>query len=513
MQTPLEDAARRLLGRASARCERLAPHATWIGLGLALAVTLAWFLHVNAFSPGSRFVGDARLYIRLGTNPTTWHDALNVLGERSVGFPLLIYAGKRLLALFDVPASRSEPDALLNLFAGGLLVLHVTSTLLFIRAARGLGRRSGLELPLLPLGLLLVHPGLIAHTTVLLTDTLCADLLMLALCLLARATWARRRGSRVLAAGLAGGFLGMTVLARPSYAVPLAVVMLLAVLVAGASGATASGRGRGARGLLAILVLGAAGFAACVTPAVAHCQAVYGKVCLRDPDGEKAAIYSSLNAGKSSPRLYWTRYAKPEDRDAMAILRDPYLTEHWAPRCRIDSGAFDKGLLKCFAHEPLEGTVFLFKKSLALLDHYYIDPYAVDVTPSWVRWVSRPFGALAFLGLGACLALLAEALPRGRRPARMRGTPELLVILIAGFSVAYCGCHCIFQIEPRYSFGALPGLYLGLAWALAKIPRLRVSLRYAAYVGLFWLGVIFYAQTAHWDRLDPYLPQIENGLS
>jgi hypothetical protein len=478
-----------------------------IGLGFALAFAVWWFQYVSSLPGAFRVRGDAAGYFLIALRFRSWSDALSYVEYRSVGFPFILYAARRLFEALGGAVSLADSRPFLSAFAAGLFGFHVASTLVFIRAAHRLARRAGLELPWLPLALLLAHPGLVAQTTVLHTETLCADLLMLCFALLAAAALRASLSSRLAFAAGSGVLLGAVALVRTSYGIPIAVALAAGLAISSAASAGLLGRRPGARRFLPLLAIAAACFALALAPAVARCRSAFGRACLQDPDVSDSAVYRSLSAGRSSPRHYWTRYSTASD--GLVIVRDPSLVESWESQCVIEPGSPDKGLLACFLGHPLDGARFLVKKSIALLDHYYIHPYAVDMTPRWVRWVSRPFGALAFAGLGCCSAIVVAVAASRRRASPARAVLGSTLAFFAGLCVLYCAVHCLFHIEPRYGLGAMPGLYLGLSFALARLRLEGPSVRRAAHVALFWLGVLFLAQTARWDRLDPYLAKIE----
>lgn len=499
----LDNALRSLL--APARPASLRGRAILLAIAVALVAGLSWASFVASFPISQRLRGDAHEYFSLALSFPSLDAAIHYVGHRSVGFPLALYLLRRLLEALDIPVSLSDPSTLLRAFTAGMFVLHCAATLLFARAARDLGRSLKLDLPWAPFLLLLAHPGLVAHTTIFLTETLCADLFMLSLALLAIGARASSLALRVAAPAAAGVLFGAVALIRTSYAIPTGFTLTAAALLA--SAAVLKGR-RPARRILWMVLASAVGFGCCVAPAASRCQAVFGESCLQDPSVSRGALYYTLSVGRSSPRQYWSRYSISPDW--LVILRDPELTHTWERDCDIDVDAADFGLSTCFLEHPAEGANFLVKKSIALLDHSYIHPYAVDVTPRWVRLGSRPFGALAFMGLASAFGFLVVALRR--RAAVIASSAAAALCLFVGLSAALCGVHALFHIEPRYGLGAVPGLYLALALALAALRRARPALRGVAYVALFWLGVVFLAQTARWDRLDPCLGKIEQAI-
>ena len=131
--------------------------AAWVGLGLSIALALAWFLFVSSFPVGQRLRGDAAGYLVIALRFQSFSDALSYVEHRSVGFPFVLYAARRLLEALGTPVTLQHPQPFLDAFAAGLFGFHLAATLAFIRSARRLARSGGLELPWLPLALILAH--------------------------------------------------------------------------------------------------------------------------------------------------------------------------------------------------------------------------------------------------------------------------------------------------------------------------------------------------------------------
>lgn len=475
------------------RVRRLLP----LVVGLTLAVL--WFSVLMKIGLVDRLRGDASGYLRIATRINDWGEAFRYVGERSVGFPLTVFALKQLYS--GVSADKTVLG-IVNFASYVFFVFHVGASLgsyfLLRRFAASLGTRLHAAYAMV----LLAYPGLVAHTTVLLADTYCADLALLgfavALGLRDLQPWLRRLG-----AVFGGILIGFAVLCRPSYE-----PAVLAALVFGLGVAIASARRSRSWQPVQSAVLLTLGVAACIIPAESHCAARFGVRCLLAPQNHDAALLDSLRRGTSSVRVYWTGFVTPEESDPTCgggcrTLRDETLAATWAVSCQPSRGAFFYGLPGCFLHRPDLGVLFLFKKTLALFDSYHFQDYAVDQTPRWARLWTRPFGALAYSGFALALGLLV-ACARDVRRAEL--APFIAFSVLAGL------VHSLTHIEPRYGYGAVPGALFALFWFLgtrSDKPRRDRYLRY----GAAGLAILFLLQTSAWDRADEVMQRIEANLS
>jgi hypothetical protein len=457
-------------------------HWLWAVAGLAAGTT--WFLHLSSFDLRNRFRGDAIEYFSIAASFSDLGAALSFAGGRSVGFPLLVYSVMRLFGPVNGPAQLA---AFLQVVSWILFVVHVLSScFFFLVLRRAYAERDGRQLHFALLALLLAAPGMVSHTTVLLTDTFAADLLMIGFALFVlghdwRSPWAAAWG---LVSGLV---LGYACLCRPTY-VPgvLAVLcMLCAVVIA----KLLLQRGAGAWRRCAAPLLCAFGCAALLLTATYPCKQRFGSLCLADPTIVPRLVVSSLQVGLDSPRAYWSAFATRRDVDARCnacrALRDPLLTRTWKAHCQIDAARFGFGVPACLVQRPDLALLFLAKKTIGLFDSYTYQDYAVDLTPSWARLWSRPFGALAFAGLLASLMLFARSL-----------------MLAQSFG----------HIEGRYGYAMVPGALLGLFALLAARKDGGSRLAHRARIALLGLAALaFLAQTATWDTSDRVLQRIESS--
>ena len=482
------------------------PLSTAIGLTFGFVLGLAWFLLLVEFPMEYRVRGDALGYLRIAFGFPSLADALAYVGERSVGFPLTLYALKESYLLFFPTGTAA---GLVNFITAVLFCIHVSSSLLFFFTARKYASSRGVDLHWALGAILLAYPGIVAHTTVPLTETFCADLVMAGF---AAALWGSgASGWRTWVGGILGGcFLGFAVLCRPSFepAAALAVVLwplaALTLPLPPLAGWAQTMRSRLVLPNFRAAIAFAVGFAACIVPAEWHCSERFGSRCLIEAQRYQREILSSVRIGTYSPRAYWSRHAGDGDGcgSGCRALRDETLAATWAVSCQPTADAVGYGLPGCFVRRPDLGALFLGKKMLALFDSYHFQPYTVDMTPRWARLWSRPFGAAAYAGFMLAFVLLVLAL-------RDRSWRELVPLL--AFTLAFGLVHSLTHTEGRYGYGAVPGALLSLFWLLGS-SGMQPGRRRVVYAAAILLAVAFLVQTSLWDRADIVLQRIESSL-
>jgi hypothetical protein len=444
-------------------------------------VAVGWFLYVSSVGLPNRVRGDAVTHLRVAAGAGSIADVLGWAGERTLGFPLFLYGIRRAFELVT-PLGDETLGAFVNTVAVVLLAIHVAASLFFFRRMQAVvGSSLGLALHPVTLSLLVAYPGLVAYTTVPLTDTLAADLLMVGTALLA--------GSMAAAAGLA---LGALVLVRPSALVVTAALLLAAL-------AQAAWR---ARGRVPALVITLFVWSGLVGLQALNCTRAYGEPCLTEPAATRKALGESIGWGTTSARHYWSRWSG--DVEGRVTVPDPLLTRVLGATCQAHTLLGSDGLLACLVTHPLAYPAMVLAKSIGLCDTYQLQPYAVDVTPRWARLASRPFGALAFAGLAAAAVWFFVLL---------RTAPASLLALVLVAPAAHVAWHALFHVEARYGLPAVPFalvmLVATLQWAWTR-PRVVST---AVTGALALAGVVFLVQAGRWDRADAVLARIEAAQS
>lgn len=461
--------------------------ALWPWAGAGLLVALAWFAYVRSVGLPNRIRGDAFAYLDMVASADSITDLLGSVGERTPGLPLFLYAVRVPFELVT-PLESATLGAFVDTVALVLLATHVAASLLFFRRMREfLSSSLGLSLPPLALALLIAYPGLVAYTTVPLTDTPAADLMMTGVVLYAdrSGSW---KGARSAAAGL---LLGALVLTRPSALATTAAVILVGL-------GQALWRDRAS---VPMLALSAVVWAGLIGWQAAACTRAYGEPCLIAPDASRKALAESISWGTGSARHYWSSHTN--DPEGRVTVPDPLLLRVVGPSCPASTLGGRDGLLACLLANPIAYPALVLKKSIGLFDAYQLQPYAVDVTPRWARLASRPFGALAFAGFAAVVAWLVFLL-------RSAPASPLIPVLVA--PVAHVGWHALFHVEARYGLAVVPFSLVMIVATTGYASTLRPARRIATLVGLGVAAVAFLAQTSSWDRADVVLQRIEQSL-
>lgn len=504
----------------------------WLAIAAGVLVAVVWFQPLLALPRSMRLRGDAMEYLTIVRGFSGFGSALTFAGGRSAGFPFVLYA---LLRGFRALSPQLRPAQFLSFVAYALLAFHLLSVVLFSGVMRRVWRlRTGRELHWgLPL-LLLAYPGMVAHTTVVLTDTFAADLCMLAFAAFALATLPGASRLRGAGMGVAAGWtFGVACLCRPTFVPALAFALLLVCAAAVAIALRHGGAGfaRGASGVLAAssCALACAGL---LGLASVPCTARYGSVCLADPSIVPRLVPPSLRVGVDSVRAYWSGFARPAEQNAdcggCVAVRDPLLSRTWARHCTIDASRFGFGVPECFVRRPDLAALFVVKKTIGLLDSYQLQDYAVDVTSRLARWWSRPFGALAFAGVLACLLRVLLRLRNRRRaplpaaaPAGLESRPQiqpsaaaappLAELLIVALTLAQTVLLSLGHIEGRYGYAIVPGAVYALFALIGSLHGYEAWVRRSCSAALLLAGAIFLVQTAAWDSHDVVLARIEHS--
>jgi hypothetical protein len=335
--------------------------------------------------------------------------------------------------------------------------------------------------------LLLVHPGLIALTSELLTDTFATDLVMLVgtILIYARGIGGWRLGLN--AAGF-GALTGWLIAARPVMVVSTIVLALLMALY----GMFPTTRRRtltfvGIFGVVTSLFL---------LPSALKCRSTYGKVCLQNPIFSGQAAGDSLQLGLVTYRTYWS--VRSPSPSTIVIPQDFALVEAWRSTCDISEVSGPSSWSRCIFSRPFYIPIYGAKKVIALFDHLFLHPYATDVTPTWVIGLNRLFGVLAFVGFLFSLGLSVLFFRRRNFAAFFTFIFPTLILL---FQVPM-------HVESRYGFPAVPIALVSLVWGFQYAYSYgRKALVGALVLALLFAGV-FFGQVRAWDRMDPVFLQV-----
>jgi hypothetical protein len=463
-----------------------------------------------AFPLQARLRGDAVEYLTLAMSSLSFHGLFEGTTRRSGGFPATLRALRFILE--PIAAGFSTPWY--ELAPWVFLALHLTSMVVSWIAISGWLTRRSLPAPHpAALGLLLLHPGLVAFTSVLLSDTLAVDLLFGG-----AALWLVDRPSlpaRIAAAFAAGLVWAWAVLCRPTMLIAVLVTVVILILSEilrlGSNDArlerlVAAGRSIALAGTL-IAVLGSSALV---------CAEKNDGLCLANPaaTAEISTLMASLGA-LSNVRTYWSRYS--DARDAIALVNDGFLSEHYTQSCVIRGIVGADGEVSCVLARPQWLPFLAWKKLVALVDQQHYQPYAVDLTPPQGRVYVRAFALLTWLGLLFAIMGWGALIRRARSNSELR-IPAAVIAAMFVLPLSTLATHVLFTVEPRYGLPLVPFVYLALGCAVTlgighwrliradKSNRRRVVL--VAAILALWIGG-FAWQIAAWDALDTVQQRVD----
>lgn len=465
---------------------RLLSSREWLYLAIGLTFGIGWYVYNRQIDFGPYpYTADAVNYAEIGNSFTSIWEALKYSGFRTFGFPLFLFLIKSLVGWFGIESASGVDNAQ----SIALLLFHFASSLVFYRTFRTLARSFGVNFHPLALLLLVAHPGLVAHTSILLTDTFATDLLLLAASILVSGDSATTRGL-LWRGGVTGLILGLALVTRPFFIAALASGIFLSVIVAAWS--------RKLKSYSLFLIPMLASIAMLLAPSVTTCTRAHGTFCLQNPSFSSHAAANSLQMGLLYFRTYWSiRSQWPESQIILPL--DAAMAKNWETACRIGEVTGPKSWLGCVFSRPLFLPVYVGKKIIAVFDSFFLQPYASDVTPAWARRYSRVFGTLSFVGFFYSLWLLGVFIRRKR-------FWETQVFLLPILSIIF---QIPMHVEGRYSFPAVPLALLSLFCLLpAMYSKGRREFTTSVVIGVILAGT-FLVQTYSWDLDDIVLQQIE----
>jgi hypothetical protein len=474
------------------------------GLGVACAL-FAWGLTLPLTY---RVLGDAREYLWIasvfddGSRQKGLDDLaelphragllgmLAYVGDRTVGFPLLAFGVREILGVF---IGRPSLLAWTNAICTFLFALHLLASAAAVslatkyRLIESRVARSGL------FALLVSFPALVGHTTTPLTDTCGADVVLLAIWMSDRAFSRRERKSALIDAAVAGVLWAFSALIRPGYVLPMwSALLVLAVLAL-----RIDRRGF----VVALSILISAG--AMVAPFAFRCQQRFGELCLQNPKTFEIGRHARM--GMKGARLLWFHPGGWVGGE-FPIVPDRFMLENFYTQCRPERflGIADDSVTGCMLRRPHLVPAYLAKKWIGLHDHFRFQPYAEEVTPVWLRRLSRSYSACAWIGFVFAWFWLFVLL-RERLQARAFLWQASLGSAACVFFVLMLAEHTFLHVEDRYSLS-------WIALCCASFVRLAETIR-ARFVQRRWREVkaylvvaamaliVFALQIAVWDRV------------
>ncbi len=452
------------------------PSTAWVGDIAAGCVSLGWFLYnvtLHDMYKG-RICCDSVNYIDLAKEIHSVQDVVLQYGWRTNGYPVFLKLHQFLVESVFGLSIDFVYVSLVSTF-----ILHVAAAAFFYTSLR----KAGLLVPRLLLWLLVLHPGLVSHTAVPLTDGFVTTIVMFA------AGCALRAGGRSWpAAGwfsLTGALFAWAVLIRPAH-LPAALVTVFAIAAVGVVFAVRTRKIALACVSLACPVL----FALVLAPRTAACMRLDHRVCLYTTQDRDAFLRTGLDIQRNGARTYSVNWVD-EQGDYHAFVRtvdDPLFLRSFG--CLASGEPPLMRAVSCYRHNIPFLPAFFAKKTVSLFDNFHLNTYAAWITEPWhIAW-NRFFGLAGFMGFGTFFVLCG---------VRLWHRKSLPVVFL--YPVVYWLTSLIPSTDSRYGFPLVPFALAALCVApgMMRSPKNRCAL-YAVWTVC---ATIFILQTFEWDLYDP----------
>jgi hypothetical protein len=260
-----------------------------------------------------------------------------------------------------------------------------------------------------------------------------------------------------------------------------------------------------ARNKAVVICATALGCILLLAPFSYNCTQKYGSLCLQSP--ETFDSVKSAQSGLRGARTLWEMTSLATGQWAPTLPDDTMYTNYFQ-RCQLKTivGIDDSSLTGCLITRPLALPAYTVKKWIGLLDNFRFTPYLEKETPFWLRWLSRAYNSLAWIGLAMIFMMLFQATKRIYRSEIKEKlivpiTPALLVV----YSVVMLAQHTVLHVEDRYGFPIIPLCAVMLAVYGEKFIHNYRTFGYqkvmplALYCIAAW--AIFIAQIIIWDNV------------
>jgi hypothetical protein len=460
----------------------------FIVLGITTAVAIKLFLFGLSYPLEFRVRGDAYQYLSIANELDSLSSAWGYAGTRSIGFPFFEFVIKQGLLTFT---TANTIVAWVNFICLALLIIHIATAWLFSQWARRTQLIHSENGSFFLFAFIGTYPAFIGHTSAPLTDTLAIDLALCAVITLEAAFNKKRTLSALLFSGLSAFLFGCLILVRPGSLVGVGAALI-------AVGAISLW---GDRKKLLLIGVAALGCLTTVAPFVSNCTQKYEKICLQSMI---PGFPQDAQAGLAGGRTLWARGYT--DTGLIRTLPDEIMVNNYANRCHLTSlfGLSDTSLTGCLLSRPHAIPAYIGKKWIGLFDHFRFTPFLEDHTPFWLRWLSRAYDSLSWIGFALfffSIIKIAKQESRTRLKTLLAHniTPALLTI----YALLMLGQHTIMHDEDRYGFPIIPLCATVLAIYGERALRQYQSFEWrkdgflVLYCGLAWAA--FIAQIIIWD--------------
>lgn len=463
---------------------------TFSVISITTVIAIKLFAFGLSYPMTLRVAGDAHQYLSVANQFDSFASVWNYAGIRSVGLPFLEFTIKQALLAFT---SADTFSAWVDTICAALLVTHVATVWFFSVWARKTHLIGSVGGSLSLFAFLGTYPAFIGHTTLPLTDTLAVDL---ALCggMALEAAFGQKKLLRasILAGLCALSFAGL-ILVRPGSIVGVAAALAVAAAMSL----------YGNRRKTALIGIAALGCFAMMAPFVSNCAQKYGGLCVQSMVPE---FPQDAQAGLMGARTLWARGYT--NTGVIRTLPDETMVANFSSRCQLTSllGLDESSLTGCLLARPFAIPAYVGKKWIGLFDHFRFTPFLETQTPYWLRWLSRAYDSLSWVGL-SLFFLSVITVAREEARARLKSlladsiTPALLTV----YSLTMLAQHTIMHIEERYGLPLIPLCATVLVMygerAIHKFPAFqrRTDGMLLLYCCLAW--ATFIGQISIWDNM------------
>lgn len=434
---------------------------------ISIALGCLYFRYTRAIPPQFRGVywGDSMDYMgcsRGGLWRAFQHSSL-----RLFGYPFFI-------AIFrEMYPGEYE---FLNPMLSAQLVCHFLSVLILVWALT----RTGVRASRTSFLLLIIHPGLIAMSTITMTDSLTTSIFN---CVLAVILFLTYQPTRLLFKSFSLGLLlGLVISLRPSFIPIAALTPLLVGLSVLLRQHSSSGNWRKSLqvSILCVMlcVLG-------IAPTYVHLR----MNCYR-AHHEQCIIPSSATVGISETFNYAIEYSRydiifrPDGAPEAAPTRDRVFP---FGSCTISKTNPAASLFACYIQNAASLPLYFSHRVVGLFDNRQINIYGGGRTPEWIFWTNRIYSVVGFLGFFGSFALIL----RGLLDRQLKS--YLLV------PVLYILIQLNFHVESRYTFPVTPIFFVTGITFLMEPPFRGTWCKAVTWLTALVLAAGFFHITNSWD--------------
>jgi hypothetical protein len=462
---------------------------TFSVLSITMAIALKLFAFGLSFSMTQRVAGDAYQYLSVANQFDSFESVWNYAGVRSVGLPFVEFTIKQGLLAFT---STDNLSIWVDAICTTLLVIHIATVWFFSGWARKthiIDSEGGFLFLFAFLG---TYPAFIGHTTLPLTDTLAVDLVLCGFMTLEAAFRQKRLLLVSILSGLSALFFAGLLLVRPGSLAALGAALTL-------GGAISL---RGERRKTALIGIAALGCLALTAPFVSNCAQKYGGFCLQSM---VPSFPQDAQAGLMGARTLWARGYT--DTGVIRTLPDETMVANFSSKCQLTTllGFDVSSLTGCLLAQPLAIPAYVGKKWIGLFDHFRFTPFLETQTPFWLRWLSRAYDSLSWIGFALfLLSLITVAKQHSRERLMSLLADNITPTLLTAYSLLILAQHTIMHVEERYGLPLIPlcatVLVIYGERAIHKFPSFQRRTNGMLLLYCFLAWGIFIGQIIVWDN-------------